>query len=656
MIAEAVNKMHMKVTTFCLVFIGVVAFLGATPARSQGERALRPDIVRYVENGVPGEMALYDGSYALVIGMSNYREWPRLEGPKSDVEAVKEVLKEQGFVVQVEQDLTGEELERKIRQFIKTYGLNEKRRIIIYFAGHGHTVRSPDGRELGYIVPIDAPVPAKADDTAFKQVALSMTSVKGFADEIQTKHSLFIFDSCFSGLLTRANDRIVPPSIAQFLDNPSRHFITSGSGTETVSDVSTFRRYFVSGLRGDADTNTDGYILGTELFQYLYKRIKDESKGRQTPQFGKIDDENLRYGDMVFLLKRNTADTSEDKLWQEAQAENSVRSYTIFLSTYGGGKYRNQALAAFTAAVLKAAPAQQNTVAPVTSGGNRSAPVALQAAPFEFSTATIDDGGVASNAIKMTSDAVEEDLGGVKIKLVRIPAGKFLMGSEKQLDEKPAHAVVIPEFYMGVFEVTKKQWEAVARMPKKRIQLPKDPSGTAAGDNLPVTNITWEEAQEFCERLSSRTGRNYTLPTESEWEYAARGGIDAPFGFGGKINSNFANFNAEVINALGIKGHYRKKLVDVGSLGYANKFGIFDAHGNVAEWCLDGWADTYENAPTDGSARPGNASKKVVRGGSFDLTASRICSSCRSSAPADLGSDKIGFRVVMHTAVFATNP
>ncbi len=120
-----------------------------------------------------------------------------------------------------------------------------------------------------------------------------------------------------------------------------------------------------------------------------------------------------------------------------------------------------------------------------------------------------------------------------------------------------------------------------------------NPSYFKGDINLPVENVSWEEAREFCRKLSLRTGRPYRLPTEAEWEYAARASATTAFAFGATIHPQLVNYDASSPYKQAAKGAYRNKTIPVGSLGAANRFGLFDMHGNVAEWCEDLWHESY---------------------------------------------------------------
>lgn len=158
----------------------------------------------------------------------------------------------------------------------------------------------------------------------------------------------------------------------------------------------------------------------------------------------------------------------------------------------------------------------------------------MQKQTFDFETATISvvkKGEEVTHEIKRSRKQAEffaEDLGnGVILEMVAIPGGTFLMGSptddpESFDDEKPQHSVTIKPFFMDKFQVTQAQWQTVADFPKVKIDLNPDPS-RFKGANHPVEQVSWYEAVEFCERLFQKTGRNYRLPSEAEWEYAFRG-------------------------------------------------------------------------------------------------------------------------------------
>ena len=246
---------------------------------------------------------LYSGSYALIIGVSDYTNgWNSLPGVKHDVPAVKIALEKQGFNVKVLMNLKSDELSTAIDSFINEHGLSDYgNRLLFYFAGHGATLKAIDGREdLGYIVPIDAPLPS-ADAAGFRRKAVSMDTIQFFASKIQSKHALFLFDSCFSGKLISRSNIAAPRFNVEDVGRPTRQFITSGAANQTVPDESDFRKLFVRSLAGEADVDRDGFVLGSELASFLKGEFATNKK-EQTPQYGKIMDFNLNQGDFVFIV------------------------------------------------------------------------------------------------------------------------------------------------------------------------------------------------------------------------------------------------------------------------------------------------------------------------------------------------------------------
>ncbi|PSB01643.1 formylglycine-generating enzyme family protein [Merismopedia glauca] len=177
-----------------------------------------------------------------------------------------------------------------------------------------------------------------------------------------------------------------------------------------------------------------------------------------------------------------------------------------------------------------------------------------------------------------------EDINGVPLDMILIPPGTFTMGAAKTEEgssdsERPQHEVRVSTFFMGRYPVTQAQWQAVAVMPQEKLPLKLNPS-EFKGENRPVERVSWYDAIEFCARLSRHTGRNYRLPSEAEWEYAARGGTTTPFHFGETISTDLANYDGthEKYGAYGkgTRGEYRGETTDVGYFKVANAFGLSD--------------------------------------------------------------------------------
>jgi formylglycine-generating enzyme required for sulfatase activity len=245
--------------------------------------------------------------------------------------------------------------------------------------------------------------------------------------------------------------------------------------------------------------------------------------------------------------------------------------------------------------------------------------------------------------------------------MMQIPGGTFLMGSSPEevdnySDEQPQHKVTVPSFFMARTPITQAQWRSVAAYPKVEIDLDSDPSHFK-GDRRPVEQVSWDEAIEFCQRLSQKTDRTYRLPSESEWEYACRAETTTPFHFGETLSDELANYCAQDqeiggnqykgVHGRGILGQYRQETTEVGQFP-ANPFGLYDMHGNVLEWCEDVWHGSYESAPIDGSAWEENDQKsdqRLLRGGSWGSNPRYCRSAYRSCGSRAVRNDIIGFRV-----------
>ncbi len=239
--------------------------------------------------------------------------------------------------------------------------------------------------------------------------------------------------------------------------------------------------------------------------------------------------------------------------------------------------------------------------------------------------------GVKHLVMKESPSIISEILPqGIKLEMVAIPAGTFMMGSNEYDKEKPIHEVKLDEFYMSKYPITQAQFQAV---------IGSNPS-TFLGDNNPVDCVSWYLAQEFCERLSLTTGKKYQLPTEAQWEYACKAGTETKWHFG--------DDKAELLDYAWYGENSGSKTHPVG-LKKANLWGLHDMHGNVWEWCLDNFSADYRNTPEDGSAYLDTESKnKILRGGSWYVNSNGCRSAGRFNRDARLAFNGNGFRVVIN--------
>jgi len=212
---------------------------------------------------------------------------------------------------------------------------------------------------------------------------------------------------------------------------------------------------------------------------------------------------------------------------------------------------------------------------------------------------------------------------------VSIPGGSFLMGSsDGNKDEMPVHTVQIEPFYLMTTEVTQRMWKELMWLNPSRFE----------GDDLPVEQVRWEEAQKFIQKLNTRyPGRDFRLPSEAEWEYACRAGSTTAFYLG--------DSEADLDSAGWYDDNSGSKSHPVG-LKQPNAWGLYDMHGNVWEWCQDWFHDTYDGAPSDSSAWiTGGSVYRVLRGGSWYSMATLCRSANRYKYKPNESYHSVGFRV-----------
>ena len=255
------------------------------------------------KNADPKQLPLYEGSYALLIGVSDYRGgWPDLNSIPGELDRVEKSLQSQGFHVRKIMNPDSKALSNAFEAFIDQYGFDPNNRLLFFFSGHGHTRKNG---EKGYLVPVDAPDPRR-DEREFLRKALPMTQILSWSRQMEAKHALFLFDSCFSGTVFKVKALPkTPPHINRATSLPVRQYITAGDAGDTVPASSVFTPAFIDALAyGWADLNADGYVCGTELGIYLQEKVPQHTA--QTPQYGKIQDYKLSRGDFVFMLKNSS--------------------------------------------------------------------------------------------------------------------------------------------------------------------------------------------------------------------------------------------------------------------------------------------------------------------------------------------------------------
>jgi len=635
---------------------------------------------------------LYGESHALLIAVSRYTAgWPSLESVPEEADKVREALVKQGFQVTRIDNPTCEQLKAAMEQFIDEYGFRPDNRLLVYFSGHGHTRR--DGRK-GYIVPADAPNPVD-DEIAFARKAVEMEQIITWARRMESKHALFVFDSCFSGTVFKAKELPVPRQITYLTANPVRQFISAGGAGETVPARSVFTPSFIRGIGGEADLDGDGFVTGSELGSYLQRKVLSYGVG-QTPQFGKIRDPDLDEGDIVFVpANRQEREAQAEAAYRKAESQDTEEAWQAVADAFGGtayGRLAREKLFALEQARLAGEAGRQRQQQEAAAELRRQRQAAIQAAwestrladvaeayrrfigqydpeplaeaqvrqarvrlgeleavslPATTAPATAPAGGEAGGAAAgppppgvPAGQVVKDPVAGMDF--VYIPPGEFLMGSppaevDRQSSEGPQHRVTISRgFWLGRFEVTQGQWRAVMQSNPSYFR--------ALGKDHPVENVSFPDVQEYIRRLNEKAGRaRYRLPTEAEWEYACRAGTNTVFYCGDSLSSKQANFDGTYPYGWVAEDVNLKRTTPVGQYP-PNAWGLCDMHGNVWEWCQDHF-DAYPDTDVTDPRGPATGTLRISRGGSW-YSSGEFCRSARRNHCSDAIRERIlGFRL-----------
>ena len=352
---------------------------------------------------------------------------------------------------------------------------------------------------------------------------------------------------------------------------------------------------------------------------------------------------------LVGVVPKNSAEQFELAFWESIKDSNQIGDYEAYLKAYPKGRFAPlaQARIARLRAAQPQAPAAAAPAKPKEPPKPKEAPAVVREAapkPAEKVPAKVPEQAPAPAAPAQASAATKAVAAGTDIKdcpacptLVTIAAGTFTMGSNtSDPSEKPAHQVSIgAPFAIGRYEVSVQEWEACAAAGgcQKIAQRPN------TSPNAPMRDVSWDDAQQYVKWLSSTSGKPYRLPTEAEWERAARGGSATRYWWGEQMAQGKAN-----CKECG-KPWAEEAPANVGSFG-ANPYGVYDTSGSVWEWVADCWHNNYKGAPEDGRAwDEADCRVRVIRGGSWREGAAYMVASTRFKYDASVRHSQNGFRV-----------
>ncbi len=498
--------------------------------------------------------------------------------------------------------------------------------LVIYFSSHGETVD-----DVGYWIPVEAH-PDRDDEF------VSTYDLKSRLDAINSFHTFVIADACFSGSLFLSYKDL---SAAGYETKRSRWGLAASHSREraldgTPGENSPFAAKLLKNLRENREN------LGVQkLAAAVIEEVEAMTKKKQTPVFKPLDVKGDDSGQFVFRVKTsdevfaweatvrsNTAEAYDDYLeryptgphatkalealkklekealvWVDTQRRETLSAYREYLLDYPNGQYRAQA---------------RNRIDELRKKGTGTPPL----------MAEIPKISVSAQPALSTSPTGS---------MVLIPAGTFNMGDvmgDKEFNNETVHSVTLSDFLIGKHEVTFDEYDALCEATNRK--KPKDEGWGRS--QRPVINVSWEDAVAYCNWRSKQESlqeaysisgstvtahwqaNGYRLPTEAEWEYAAReGGKKVRFGNGKDIADpkeiNFAA-SASYKKEYSVVGEYRKKTVPVGSLNSPNSLGLHDMSGNVWEWCWD-WYGEYPSEAQTNPKGPSTGSFRVLRGGSW---------------------------------------
>ena len=574
------------------------------------------------------------GRVALVVGNGAYTHAGRLPNPANDASDVAAALGRLGFEVTVARDAGRTALNEALRAFTRQSAGADM--AVVFYAGHAMEM---DG--INYLLPVDARV-ERDTDVRYETVTLDDVLASTSGADLR----VVILDACRNNPLARSMQRTV-----------STRSVSNGSLGDLNEDLlgdETLVAYSAAAGTTAADGDGRNSPYTTALLTHLeepveigllFRRVREgvltATSGRQRPhEYQSLLREHYLSGGAAAAggpAVPAVADGSsavlaqqETVFWQSISTSTNRADFEAYLARWPAGVYAPLARGRVAALRASADPLRSNSPSVAVSDsltlGRRNG-----------------DGEVFRDCPDCPEMAV-------------IPAGEFLMGSpvseQGRLDhEGPQHQVTLRSFALGVTEVTFDEWGACVRGGGCNGYRP---DGRVGGAKGPVVDVSWEDAQAYVAWLSLETGESYRLPSEAEWEYAARGGTTTSRYWGDSSSSQCGHANGADAAAQRVYSEWTTaaacddravRAAPVRSYS-ANAFGLFDVLGNVWEWTEDCWVENYRGAPADGSPwRGGDCGRRVLRGGSWFNVPQHLRSAARIWTSIELRRIYAGFRV-----------
>jgi iron(II)-dependent oxidoreductase len=600
------------------LLVGITVGLASAAAAQQKDVGVRP--------ATPASSAYYGASWALLIGIDQYKD-PRIGRLKyavNDVRAMEATLAAMGFriITLLNDQATKGNIEAA---FQRLGSLGEKDRLVVFFSGHGESVRLPKGSEEGFLIPHDA------DRSRLVQTGIPMRDIDRLGERLPPKHILFVLDACHSGFGFIGFKDIEPEAkgdayYVAATQKPVVQVLTAGeTGQKAIErdGQGVFTRWLVQGLRGTADRDGDGIITANELAAWVEPQVTRDSRGLQKPVFGRL------FGEGQFLFDvpgrqpkvASVPPPPEEPVVEVVPRVGSllIRSPREAVEVWLGDRRLGEAGPGNDLRLARLGVGPHRLYAKARREGMKRWEREVQVVADQAVEVVID-----IEALRPEPPRTED-----RAEMVLVPAGEFWMGSDEYPDEKPRHRVYLDAYHIDKYEVTNALY--------KRFM---DPTGRSApalwtnsnfnGPTQPVVGVDWYDAEAYCRWAGKR------LPTEAEWEKAARGTDGRKYPWGHDWDSSKANSREIKID----------KTVAVGSYpAGVSPYGAHDMAGNVWEWVADWYdKDYYKRSPDRNPTGPSTGQYKVLRGGAWVNNPINLRTADRSSNTPDGRNNDVGFR------------
>ncbi|MEM7513915.1 MAG: SUMF1/EgtB/PvdO family nonheme iron enzyme [Bacteroidota bacterium] len=578
------------------------------------------------------------------MGINDYEHVSKLNNAVKDVEDFAALMeKEYNFQKKHIHILKDKQAtRRKITNKLKSYAssLTEKDNLLLYFSGHG--IKDKLTKE-GFWIPVEG---EKEEEDSW----LANETVMRYIRSMKAHHIFMLIDACFAGsFFVKARS-----DASKYDQAPSRFAITSGA-EEIVSDGPEGQNSpFASSMLNFLKSHQQSVVGAGGLFE----EIKNHIPAGQKPQARHLSINGKLYeGEFCFYRKEDVS-AKEERAFKQADKIGTEQAWLDFIEACErkefpgehlkdaedqlrlvGEKRKWERIKEFPSLYDLRRFIRNNPGSPFMDEAERlyeklkNNPEELEIDFVKTFEDALKDDTNSSSLPKVNPTPKEPKnhpfLKTLGLEMIKVEGGSFMMGSNEDETEKPIHRVTLEDFYIGKHPVTQGQWERV---------IGRNPARFKGDLQKPVEQVSWEDCQQFIQRLNKQTGLQYRLPSEAEWEFAAKGG---------NYSKGFKYSGSNELEAIGwYKKNSKKRTHPVGQKK-PNELEIHDMSGNVWEWCEDDWHTTYKYAPNDGSAWVGSGIgyNKVIRGGSWANNDDGCLGANRGYNRPSVHENYIGFRL-----------